>query len=200
MTAMKIRKLLVGLCCVAAITLTASSASAITINLNDLNLHGTVLNPGAGNSDLDGTWDLTVDPEWITYISPATSLAGWTIDSAQVSIVITNDAGSDTVQFLLNSILFLTDANAADGLDWVQTWTSNVGLGSGTLFGSISDDGMLSYRVHRTNGNFTVDSAQLTVLATNPLISEAVPDGGTTLTMLGLGMVGLGALRRKFLA
>jgi hypothetical protein len=57
---------------------------------------------------------------------------------------------------------------------------------------------MLSYTVTRTAGNgFILASAALTVEANNDAMT-AVPDGGTTLTMLGLGMVGLGALRRRF--
>ena len=187
--------------CLSFLTLTASSASAITITLNDLNTHDAVLNPGAGHSDLFGTWDITEDLDWATYIDPATSLAGWTIDSVEIAIAITdentnpNDQSQDQVRFYLDTSLFLTDTSGQ--LDWSQTWTSNVGLGSATLFGSISDDGMLNYRIERTAGTFTVQTAELTVVATNPDIALAVPDGGTTLTMLGLGMVGLGALRRK---
>jgi len=183
--------------CLSFLALTASSASAITITLSDVNIHNFDMNNGTGNSVLTGTWDLTADTDWTTFVSPATNLTGWNIDSVQIAIVIANDAGSDAIRILLDATQFFT---ATGTLDWNPIpWTSDVGLVSGTLFGSISADGMLDYRIERTSttGAFQVQTASLTVDATNPNISLAVPDGGTTLTMLGLGMVGLGALRRK---
>jgi hypothetical protein len=66
------------------------------------------------------------------------------------------------------------------------------------LFATIAADGTLNYSVTRSAANgFTLVSAALTVIANNDA-TTSVPDGGTTLTMLGLGMVGLGALRRRF--
>lgn len=192
---MKINKLSIALACLIAMGLSASSVSALTITLSDLNLHGT--NVSNGEPDLSGTWVLTADTDWTTFVSPATSLAGWDIDSAQVAIVISNDAGSDKVEFSLDGVLFLTDTSPP--LDWSQTWTSDVVLGSGTLFGSISADGMLNYLVQRTDGTFKVDSAELTVIATKQETST-VPDGGLTLSLLGGAIVGLGALRRKLTA
>jgi hypothetical protein len=190
---MKIRKLLVGLCCVAAITLTASSASAITITLTDAEGPNAFLM--GGSSTYSGTWDLTGDPDW-----PALGLGGWTIESVAVAITITDNApqmGGAAAFSFESAPTAGTVGVTTSLLNWNQVWTSDLVQGSFSLFAAISLDGTLNYTVTRTGGNgFTLASAALTVTANDDELA-AVPDGGTTLTMLGLGMVGLGALRRR---
>ena len=56
---------------------------------------------------------------------------------------------------------------------------------------SISETGKLDYRISSTAGSFRVDAAMLEVN------TAAVPDGGATAALLGLGFLSLAALARK---
>jgi hypothetical protein len=69
------------------------------------------------------------------------------------------------------------------------------GAVTGTLLGNLNDDGILDYTVTATSGVFWLLDANLTAEATN-----SVPDGGTTLGLLGLGFLGIVYLRRKTVA
>lgn len=55
-------------------------------------------------------------------------------------------------------------------------------------------EGKLSYTVRSTKGDFILGSAGILAEAA----PRAVPDAGSTLALLGLGMLGLTALRRRF--
>jgi hypothetical protein len=65
----------------------------------------------------------------------------------------------------------------------------------------LNDNGYLDYTVTREGGDFTVDYAQLQVVAlagSGPTIPGAVPDAGSTAGMLGGALLIIGALRRRF--
>lgn len=55
-------------------------------------------------------------------------------------------------------------------------------------------DGKLSYTVRSTKGDFILGSAGILAEAA----TRAVPDAGSTLALLGLGMLGLAGIRRRF--
>ena len=59
-----------------------------------------------------------------------------------------------------------------------------------TILTDINADGILGYTITATKGNFFVTDAELDVTAT-------VPDGGATMALLGLGLLGLSGVARK---
>lgn len=79
-----------------------------------------------------------------------------------------------------------------------------LGLVGGPVEGSmlldLSADGKLKYTIEATKGDFYVDWAKL-IAVTHPnrpnTTGNRVPDGGLTLAMLGLGCLGVAALRRR---
>lgn len=66
----------------------------------------------------------------------------------------------------------------------------NIG-GSALIEGSLNALGFVFYTVTATSGEFFFDAAYLQ--------AEATPDGGATVTLLGVGLCALGAVRRKFI-
>ena len=61
----------------------------------------------------------------------------------------------------------------------------------GSVLFDLSKDGILNYHIKKVSGDFYVSFARLDAEA-------AVPDGGATAVLLGLGMLGLSAVSRKF--
>ena len=62
----------------------------------------------------------------------------------------------------------------------------------------LSSTGVLTYSVLAVSGDFTVSSATLVAHGTTTAgTSGAVPDGGTTASLLGLALFGMGALAKK---
>jgi hypothetical protein len=58
-----------------------------------------------------------------------------------------------------------------------------------SVIGFINAQGFITYTVQATSGSFILDAAYMEV--------NAVPDGGATAMLLGVGILGLGAMRRK---
>lgn len=70
------------------------------------------------------------------------------------------------------------------------TLSDNV-VGSALL--DLSSDGIVSYTITRTSGEFTLTNATLVAQAG----SRSVPDGGTTLALLGMSVAGVLGFQRK---
>lgn len=64
---------------------------------------------------------------------------------------------------------------------------------SGDLLADLNADGILKYTIKATKGDFYVKQAGLIVEAHK----TCVPDGGTSLALLGLGLIGLAGFGRK---
>lgn len=102
----------------------------------------------------------------------------------------------------------------ADDLDWPrQSESFTVSLGSDsqwssgpvrllvgdklnvTLLADLGADGILNYSVTAATGDFYLLAASLEACTERK--PQQVPDGGTTLALLGLGLVGVAGLRRR---
>jgi hypothetical protein len=71
---------------------------------------------------------------------------------------------------------------------------------TGSLLASLNVDGILNYTIQRTSGEFWLTNARLTASTGSNgggCPNNRVPDGGTTMALLGLGILGLAAVRRK---
>jgi hypothetical protein len=64
----------------------------------------------------------------------------------------------------------------------------------GSALFDLSSDGIVSYTITRTSGEFYLTSATLTAQAG----SRSVPDGGVTLALLGMSVVAVVGIQRKF--
>jgi VPDSG-CTERM motif len=92
-------------------------------------------------------------------------------------------------------------ADAPNSYDWL----SPLSFSSGALLLDLQADGILNYSVTiQSKDSWRVEDAylkiaQLTAKAERKPVTTntPVPDGGATLGLLGLGLMGLGALRRK---
>lgn len=67
-------------------------------------------------------------------------------------------------------------------------------LGSALL--DLDADGILSYTITRASGEFWLKHASLTAI-TGPRTSQPVPEAGTSVVLLGLGLLGVGLARGK---
>ncbi|HZM86353.1 MAG TPA: VPDSG-CTERM sorting domain-containing protein [Blastocatellia bacterium] len=93
------------------------------------------------------------------------------------------------------------------GQEELQTGIINKGF---TVFGGllscdalidINEDGKISYDVRWVSGDsFRLVSGTLTACATASAPANGVPDGGTTVAMLGFAMLVIGGAHRKFKA
>ena len=61
--------------------------------------------------------------------------------------------------------------------------------GNLAVIGDIQSDGIVNYRVRTFGGDFVFDAAFAHF--------NTVPDGGSTVALLGLSLAGIGFLRRK---
>jgi len=99
-----------------------------------------------------------------------------------------------------SNIFFFPVSGTAD-----FTGTAFGGSVVGTVLADLSATGKLDYTVTlQGNSSATLLGASLTADVTDALtgnpIGNAVPDGGSTLTLLGCAMLGLGWLRKKLIA
>lgn len=179
---MKILKLLAG--SALAFTCLASSASALTFY--DLDVIVEKLNTG---ESYNGDFDINpsgYDP------------ANMQVTSADAYFWLTDDAiggdapwwlGGDSEEYVkvsLGGIEWQTEEidSILFSIDWVS------GALSGTLLGALQD-GILEYTVTMTQGDAWLKGAKLIAEA------EYVPDSGTTLACLGLGLGALAFFRRR---
>lgn len=118
------------------------------------------------------------------------------VNSAVASFAFADDGDSayEYVNIYLDNTLFLgpievdgTHANIPTSYDW------HSGALSGSLIGSLNADGILNYTVTVTSGDTYLKRAKLVAQG-----GYKVPDGGTTVLLLGASLTGLAALSRKF--
>jgi hypothetical protein len=138
----------------------------------------------SGNPSVGGTFNISDDG----FNGTAESI-NW----AEVQFVVyDNDSNRDTVK------LSVGGEYAASG-----SVRSGFNLFGGLLFGEalldLSVDGIVAFTIQWLSGDaFRVSDAALTVQTTSN--AQAVPDGGSTVMMLGLALLGFGTLHRKLKA
>lgn len=109
-----------------------------------------------------------------------------TIDAVQVYFYFRDDADDkiEAVRLSLDNYILTRDYDLAN-----LTFSIFGGTASGAIQ-ALERDGQLYYNVIRVDGDFYFDFARLEVDA-------HVPDGGSTAILLGFGILGLAAVRRK---
>lgn len=141
----------------------------------------------------------------------------FTIDSILVKFAFSDDAdrvdgssggkdGFEYVDITVGTVKIWNDLevdgdhdNAPDSYDW---YSESV-FGNADIFNDLNADGILNYSVTVQNMSGSKDTylkiTELTVTG-NPKPRSSgnpVPDGGATLALLGVALMGLGAIRRK---
>jgi len=119
------------------------------------------------------------------------------ITGASVVFVLRDDSffdGQEQVKIDLGSNFFQSGAV----LDSPLIFSILGGSVSGSALLDLDADGVLNYTISSADGDFVAISAFLS--ATAGPKSTSVPDGGSTVALLGLGLLGLGWARRKLMA
>lgn len=96
--------------------------------------------------------------------------------------------GSESLTINLGSTVFDTQGSFSHDI-MIDGWIS------GTALFDLSVDGVLSYTITATSGEFKVDSAYLWANAGGRC---SVPDGGSTVALAGCGLLLLGVVGRRF--
>jgi len=166
------------------VTGSVNMAGSLTLNANSLGGATTISSFGATHiSSGTGTYAGTAGASPVTWTTPLSLVAG-------VDVV------PNLWSFSLNSVTY--DFNLANITSWTVT-ANYVGLLMGT--GTLDATGYTS-----TSGNFTLTitdssggtSGQATFgFGASDTTTAVVPDGGLTATLLGGGLLMLGAFRRK---
>jgi len=174
--------------------LLGSVAVAQAVTYTDTNWHGTFLTQGQSK---DGTFDL----------KPAYDPASEQITSASVTFTFLDDVLSDTIvlgwKFIFPILGQEGEAGtiSLNGEQIASESSSGLWIFAGLTYGvpgdillSLSNTGVLDYTIKSTQGDFYFKTATLVAEAS----ARAVPDGGTTVALLGASLLGLAALRRRF--
>ena len=162
--------------------LIGSNALAITYtdeNTVDVLFNGTGNNGGVTSHS--SSFNLTPGYNPVTH----------TLTSATAVFTMYDVNGDEGFNITVEGDLFVTQGSFSASID--------VG-GSivGALLGNLDEDGILNYTITRTGGNFWLWNAKLTAEGQERQPStNGVPDGGATLTMLGMGLLGVFSIRRK---
>jgi hypothetical protein len=140
-----------------------------------LNKYNGIPNPTPGS--YEGVLDLTNDG-----FNPSTM----TLESSKFWFYFSDDYDgySEKLELTVEGDKWEDDAQ-------VKNYTYSYGAGS--VLVALQDDGKISFRVKADLGDFYFKGAKLEATGS----ANSVPDGGMTLAMLGLGLVGLGLARRR---
>jgi hypothetical protein len=170
------------------------------LNFQDIDAWGTTLSAG---DSIAGTFDIVNAAPGSTTIMAGydnagaifSDIGGYVLNTPIVSAtayfyVRNGNQGNDTIAIDLGSAQFF-NSGAEDSFTIVD------GAASISL---LQSNGVISYSVNQagtTGGsNFILDYAQLQVTTTRTA-SNGVPDGGSTLVLLGLGLAGIAFVSRK---
>ena len=107
-----------------------------------------------------------------------------------------NDGEKEYVQISVGSISnwFYGDVDGSHDYPYsLDNFDLISGALTGSLLADVAADGMLSYKVKAKKGDTYLKETRLTVHAR----TANVPDSGSTLALLGLGLVGLAAIKRR---
>jgi hypothetical protein len=120
-------------------------------------------------------------------------------DTASGSLTVN---GGDLIEGLTGTYDSVDYGSSAMVLDAVGSFGSNDNLFNPTGSPSYFDTSGLSFKAGGNDGTFVESSLNGNGYYTNPqtpvdFSATHVPDGGTTLTLLGLAIAGLAGLRRK---
>ncbi len=104
----------------------------------------------------------------------------------------------DTVNVDLNGLQVVNDGGALSW-SWAKDFTVN---GNNGVLSILEKDGEVSYEVSSDSGFFTLEYAllQASTGSSTGGNGDPVPDGGVTVGLLGLGLIGVALVRRKFAA
>ncbi len=176
-----------------AALLTAGSASAATIEYSDVDVIETTLTAG---SSFSGQFDFQPpDADANTFTATGFGPASGTYTSV-FGYVIGTPIIEGTISF------FFKDPNGGSETGSVTTSFTTTGINSFAnysifsqglefnILASITATGHLEYTVSATTGSFDL-------IAGIGTITVNVPDGGTTLAMLGGSLLGMAALRKR---
>ena len=177
----------VGAICAGAVC----TASAITQNFSDINTYSPAIqfNADGGRTTFTDVFDLTANG-----FVPGTDIA--TSGKAIFNLSNGGPGNSARVTIDLGSIAEVTGG-------FVQNYTFTFGASDVSILTDINADGKISYTIVATAKHFQLDSAELDIVATvkdstSSTTDTRVPDGGTTVALLGSSLVGISLLKRKF--
>jgi hypothetical protein len=172
---------------VAAAALTSAANAAFVEGKIDFGIVVTLDSQNLGSATKVMSWDTTfvtlVTDDYDTFANPgnpAIFTAPWTFNSGAVTPLWTAAGFS-----------FDLSSSAVNG---VQTNTFLNVVGTGTVTGNGFDPTPGTFSFTITNQGGAAGNGQFSFVAS----TATVPDGGTTVALLGVSLLGLHGLRRKF--
>jgi hypothetical protein len=164
--------------------------SAQAVQYVDTDIIGKVLSSSAPSAG--GEFNIaTADGDGLDIVGYQPSSESIIFAMAQFTI-LDWDGNFEAVEVELGSANFI----AASGT-FGTGFTTLSGVVSGAAYFDLNEDGIIAYTIEWVGGHaFTAIAASLNAY-TAPKTPTNVPDGGLTLSLLGMGLVGLGWLSKK---
>jgi hypothetical protein len=174
-----------------AVAVSAATASAANLVWTDVDLEGPAYRY------------LTANPSWyqtsyyessFNILNDGFNPATMDVSSAYVKFAFADDSSSDSgewVDIKLGGNLRFDDVEV-DGTWWNQAYDWVSGGLSGSFLADLQD-GILTYKVKVVSGDTYLKEAKLIAKGDY----SRVPDGGSTVALLGAGLLGLLALKRR---
>lgn len=193
---MKLSKTILAVLGTAVLGLMSQSAQAVPIT-GSIGFNGSGFGSQSGNqSTLTFNNPMFVDQRTGTYLAIAAGTTAnfapivWTGSGTNAMLISNNSpqwtitTGGNTYSF---NLLSLTSATLNNGAVSLQ--------GTGIAFATGFEPTFATFSVQGTGNNFQFEIIQSST-TTNP--NQRVPDGGSAIALLGMGVMGLEVLRRKF--
>jgi hypothetical protein len=183
-------RVLAAICAITVFSFAANAANGAIYMDTDWWL-GTKLT--AGQQGVSSAFDLVVgdgDVGDVPGFTPGTDNVGW----AWVTITAHDDQlfdATETIQVDLGDVSGTQQHFQASFVLGVSSWPEVV---AGTLFGDINADGVLAYSISAANGDFYLDSANLTVKTASgsvPVDAAIVPEATALVVWSLLGAIAL---------